>query len=89
MYGLQYEKLPEHTQESMRNYIEKGVPTGSFLYAVLSNNLVHSFMYADDANSARLQDFAQFLYRAPLGCWGSEKKVDAWIKRGGLSCYSS
>jgi hypothetical protein len=32
---IDYSTLPEHMQESMRRYIEKGIQPGSFLAAIL------------------------------------------------------
>ena len=73
------------TAESLRAYIETGRPTGSFLEAVISNNLKNAFARADSNNLAALEDLVGWMYNyAPLECWGSEKRQDEWIKRGGL-----
>jgi len=76
-----YSKLPDYMQSGMKLYIERGVLPGSFLQAVISNKLVESFAQADDVNTHRLRDYADFLYnQAPLGSWGSEKAMIAWCK---------
>ena len=80
-----YKLLPEHGREPMKLYIEKGIEPGSFLTAVLSNNLIESFGRADSINSERIRDYCQFLYQhAPRDCWGSLKRIDEWIIRGGI-----
>jgi hypothetical protein len=72
-------KIPHHCREAMREYIEHGLPIGSFLHAVLSNDFVEAFGRADETNEARLKDYASFLYcDAPSECWGSPEKVAAW-----------
>jgi len=82
---LNYEGLPEHIRESIKQYIEVGCPVGHFLQSVISNKLKESFMYADDININRMFDIVNFFYNeVPLTCWGSEKAYKAWIKQGGL-----
>jgi len=80
-YTPNYAILPEHMQESMRRYIEEGARPGSFLSAVLENNLVRAFSRADEINSIYMINFARFLYNeAPLDAWGSEQAVRDWIQ---------
>jgi hypothetical protein len=68
--------VPLHTQAALEDYIEKGIPTGGFLYAVLSNNLVDAVCRADAQNLSCLKDIVQWLYNeAPHDCHGSEARV--------------
>jgi hypothetical protein len=77
--------LPEHMREPVLDYIDKGYPVGSFLTALLSNDLRRTFECADDINGARVRDFVRFLYcHAPANCWGSPERVEAWQAQGGL-----
>lgn len=77
---VDYSMLPEHMQYGVRDYVEHGVRPGSFLLAVLHNDLVNSFGYADGTNVARMVDWARWLYNeAPSDCWGSPEKVRAWM----------
>ena len=79
------EKLPEHMRTSVERYVEHGIQPGSFLEAVLENNLVHAFRNADDINILVMDDWAMWLRKyAPLGCWGSPEHVEKWIREGGL-----
>lgn len=83
---MDYLTLPDHMKKSVKEYIENGRPIGSFLTAVFSNNLVKSFGRADPTNFRHMDKWAAFLYNeAPTPCWGSEKAVAAWIKKGGLN----
>lgn len=81
---INYEKLPEHLRQGVKLYIERGIPPGDFLRAVISNNLSESFARADIINKNRMFDIVSFFYNeAPASCWGSEKAFKDWINRGG------
>jgi len=75
-----YEKIPEHIRESVKGYVEKGIPVGSFLTAVICNDLRESFAMADDINRDRMFDIVSFFYNEPpITCWGSRENMDKWI----------
>lgn len=77
--------IPDHMRAALRRYIALGIPPGSFLEAVLSNDLKNAFGRADDENRRRLFEWVRFLYNyAPTGCWGSPDTVKDWIKSGGI-----
>lgn len=79
-------QVPDSVYESLVRYVEKGVPTGGFLYAVLSNNLKESLSRADSVNRGLLYEIVNFCYNEiPSSCWGSEQKVNDWISSKGLS----
>jgi hypothetical protein len=83
---IDYSILPEYIQGGAQRYIEHGILPGGFLQAVICNDLKESFGKADDINIRKMFDIVSFFYNeAPLACWGSEKKMDHWIKIGGLS----
>lgn len=80
MSDCNYDRLPEHMQEAARNYIENGIKPGSFLTAVLENNLVKAYCYADGINLLAMHDWATWLYNdVPGNAWGSRNKVEAWL----------
>lgn len=82
MWGI----LPVHMRAGMRLYIESGIEPGSFLAAVLCNDLREAIGRADHINRDRIPDYVQFLYnRAPSACWGSPAKYLKWVSHGGLS----
>ena len=79
-----YEKLPEHLRRGMRGYVEHGQPVGSFLRAVLQDNLMLTVIKADPESLAALKDIMNFvLWEIPSVCHGSEKKCTEWIEAGG------
>lgn len=74
--------LPSHLS-SLLKYVEQRIPPGSFLMAVLCNNLAEACGRADLQNRRRLFEYVQYLYNdAPSACWGSKEKVDAWLAEG-------
>ncbi len=83
--ALSQYNIPEHMREGVVAYIMTGRATGSFLQAVLSNNLNAAVSRADDYNQSALVNYVKFLHNhAPLGCFGSEGAVDYWKNIGGM-----
>jgi len=75
--------VPDYMQEGLKRYVEDRIPAGSFLSAVLANNLVEAVGMADVNNMANLPAYANYLYNyAPSDCWGSPEKVKAWLVGG-------
>lgn len=75
------DSIPDHTRDALKDYIERGVPVGSFLHAVLSNDLAGAVFKADRANKPAIADIVNWVYHhAPEACWGSEAKVIRWIQ---------
>lgn len=78
---MNYTGLPESLRDGMRLYIEHGVPPGSFLEAVLSNDLCQSFARADMTNRWRLGEIMLWIFdNAPPDSWGSPKNYHTWRK---------
>ena len=76
------EPCPENVKKSIDLYVQGGVPTGSFLRAVLENNLSDSIGAADSSNLEALPHIVAYLYNdAPSIAWGSPQKVTAWLAR--------
>lgn len=78
-----WDLIPTHCQESLSDYILYGAPVGSFLTAVLSNDLRGATAKADDDNLPALRGYVVFLYNYASGdCWGSPQKHLDWLQRG-------
>jgi hypothetical protein len=78
--SLQRYNLPDYMHDGLVNYIVHHVSAGSFMMALLSNDLKGAFSRADLVNSMRMRDWVMFLYNeAPLECWGSEDRVTQWL----------
>ena len=73
--------ISPHMLNSIKRYIQHGCPPGSFLTAIIENNLKSSVMYADDDNINNLPAYVEYFYnRAPILCWGYEGVINEWKK---------
>lgn len=83
---LKLNELPcsEACRHGLHHYMLFGVMPGSFLQALLSNDLKGTFFRADSDNVRIVDKYLMLLYNhAPGGSWGSEKNFTAWVNRGG------
>lgn len=77
---LRQYRVPDHIHEGLIAYIVEGRVPGSFLAAVLSNDLKNAVAFADDENRCALPQIIRWLYNeAPNPCWGSPEKFGAWL----------
>ena len=80
MREIDYDKLPKSLRGGIKRYIESGIRPGSFLTAVIQNDLTESFARADENNIRRMFDIVKWLYNeAPRNCWGSRKAMESWV----------
>ena len=86
MSNIDYSTIPVYYMaEGMQRYIEHGVRGGSFMHALLQNDLRKAVENADGQNLEALAAWVRWLYNyAPSACWGSMLKVQAWEDSGGL-----
>lgn len=72
---------PPVIKESLEKYAYDGVPPGSFLRAVLENDLKEAIGRADFINGPAIAHIVSYCYNElPSPCWGSPTNVDAWIE---------
>jgi len=70
-----------YTKAGIDRFVIDGTPPGDFLWAVLTNNLAESFRRADMDNLANMREIVAYCWNhIPADCWGSPKKVEAWIE---------
>jgi hypothetical protein len=75
-----YQQVPTHLRDGLRNYIECHVEVGHFLTAVLSNDLCNAVGHGDPESIATLAQLVRWLYNeAPGPCWGSPEAVREWL----------
>ena len=79
---LNYQKVPvRYMLSGMKRYVEYGIQPGSFLTAVLENNLLEAVNYGDASNGTNLVEWVRFCYNElPANIWGSPEKVQAHIE---------
>lgn len=69
------------TIESLTRYKEDHIETGSFLRAVLENDLFTAIGKADFENRYKLHEICTYIYNElPPESWGSRERVKQWLK---------
>lgn len=72
--------VPVSLHNGLTEYFAARRPVGSFLTAVLSNDLSDACMRADPDNRFYLVEIARFLtFYVPSSAWGSKAAVEAWL----------
>lgn len=74
--------IPEHTRGALERYFNLGYEPGSFLMAVLCNDLYEAVGRADDQNIEAIPSIVRWLYnRAPRNSYGSPERVADYITK--------
>lgn len=73
--------VPESLHGGLVRYLVDGVRPGSFLAAVLQNDLHEAVLRAHPSdNLLALTELVRFLFNeTPADCWGAPDKVTAWL----------
>lgn len=72
--------IPDYMVDGISNYIEHRIPPGSFLAAVICNDLREAVNCADSINVQVIPAYVAYFYNhAPRACWGSPHAYQAWI----------
>ena len=67
-------------KRSLKLYVENKIPPGSFLLAVLRNDLRKACGRADYINKGRIFEIVEYCYNEiPSDCWGSPEAVKNWL----------
>jgi hypothetical protein len=77
---IDYSKVPvPYMREGVRRWVEDGIMPGSFLTAVLANDLAMAAVKADRENLENLHGWALFmLNHMPNTMWGSYGILEDW-----------
>jgi hypothetical protein len=71
--------IPHHLRGGLVRYFSDGILPGSFLQAVLCNDLREAIVHGNPGSEHALRPLSTFLaYHAPDVAWGSREKVLAW-----------
>ena len=74
--------MRDSTKIAIDMYAERRMPPGSFVEAVLCNNLKEALGRADDDNLRDIYEIVKYCYwEIPANCWGSPQKVKAWLAK--------
>ena len=72
--------MKQDTKDSIDRYVKDRIPGGSFINAVLANDLMGAFGRADVDNSRDMKEICSYVYNEiPLSCHGSYEIVEKWL----------
>jgi hypothetical protein len=78
---IDWNSCPEHLIGSFQRYFWWGIDPGSFLSAVLANDLMQTMNRADDRNRRMLFKICCFVYtQLPSDCHGDWQYFNDWSK---------
>tara|TARA_R110002020_G_scaffold283942_1_gene499564 strand:- start:225 stop:512 length:288 start_codon:yes stop_codon:yes gene_type:complete len=81
--ALVFSQIPVHMREGMINYFIHRLEPGSFLFAMLSNDIELARVKADSINAFCIPEYEKFFVdHCDEEAYGSREKVQAWLKRG-------
>jgi hypothetical protein len=73
--------IPQATLDSLDRYVNHKLMPGSFLTAVLSNDLFGAVGRADSENLAALPDLVKYIYNnVPSAAWGNRDAVWRYVE---------
>jgi len=76
----QYTPIPDHTRETLIAYVIDRHPPGSFLRAVMENNLTEAVCQADELNLPAIHPIVVWAYNfVPALARGNPAKVRSWL----------
>jgi len=74
--------IPRYMHGGIIRYYENGIPPGSFLTAVIDNDLKEACGRADDMNRHCLFNYIMWFYNeATTGSWGHPSATTEWYKQ--------
>ena len=80
-YEFQGFYIPERMMGGIQRYLEHGIPPGSFLTAIIENNLSRAVANADNENMQNIPAYVSYFYNeCPGDCWGSPENMQEWMK---------
>ena len=83
LHALDHARVPDHLHDGLMSYLRYGIPPGSCLQAILSNDLKEACFKADPVTEGAFRHIVIFLAQfAPWTSWGTPEFYEAWIVSG-------
>jgi hypothetical protein len=75
-----HHQIPNHTRETLVNYLIKGWEPGGFVTAMLAMDMERAVYAADVVNGPNMQQIARWIIEyCPRESWGSYEQVTNWL----------
>lgn len=87
MCGINYDSVPvDYMAGGLKLYVEQGIEPGSFMQAILCNDLMDAVRRADATNLQLIPAWCNWIHtNLPSICYGSVERYEAWIMRQELA----
>ncbi len=77
-----YDQIPDHMMENMKNYVAGTEYLGGFLTAVFAHDLFEAVKKADNINLPIIPIYVSYIYnKLPLNCHGSYEDITNWYEK--------
>lgn len=77
-----YYPISDYIYGALERYLNNGIMPGSFMTAVLENNLMEAFGRADSFNTENMKNIVGYVYNhIPGNAWGSKERVNEWLEQ--------
>ena len=74
-------QIPNHTRETLVNYLMKGWEPGGFVTAMLAMDMERAVYAADFVNGPNMQQIARWIIEyCPRESWGDYETVNYWLE---------
>lgn len=77
-----YSVIPQRMRDGLVRYVVDHLQPGSFLTAVICNDLAQAVGHADADNLPLLKTYVEWFYNVPpASCKGSREAMTAWLAK--------
>lgn len=78
----EYDIIPDSVLQEINSFVLKGTPTGSFVSAVLRNDLKLAIGTGGPSALAAIRKVVSYMYnRVPSMCYGDAESIQSWRER--------
>src|SRR5271168_3419638 len=79
-----WDMIPDHMVDSVKNWVEYGWLPGEFLQSILENDIYEAVWHADNMNEGKISNWVKFVtWYLPSACHGNAERVRDWQVQGG------
>lgn len=79
IYQFKGQYIPPRMMDLIEQWVKHAAEPGSFLTAIIQNDLKQAVANADEENVHNLAAYVSYFYNeVPIACWGSPKAMEQW-----------
>ena len=82
MYDYDKYEMTDLCEGALKRYFEHGLPPGSFLTAIICNDLHRAVGCADSFNLPLIPEYVKFMVNeVPGNAWGNAETMRSWMNQ--------